>query len=126
VHRDGRVAAGYQYVDGIVGDIGPGVLRDRSTLAAEGVVVIIVLIDAVTGAVVTGPEIVTRGWVHAPSSEPLLDEVCDRLRETLETAFVQGVRDPIALERELRRAAGRLVHDATGRRPMIVPVVMEA
>jgi ribonuclease J len=126
VRRDGRVAAGYQYVDGIVGDVGPGVLRDRSTLAAEGVVVIIVLIDTQSGTVVTGPEIVTRGWVHAPSSERLLDEVCDQLRESVESAFAQGVRDPIALERELRRAAGRLVHDATGRRPMIVPVVMEA
>ena len=58
------VPAGYQYVDGIVGDVGLGVLRDRRNLAEEGVVVVIVTVDAGTGELVTGPEIVTRGWVY--------------------------------------------------------------
>ena len=58
--------AGYLYVDGVVGDVGRGVLRDRRALAAEGIVVVIVTIDGHTGEIVTGPEIVTKGWVHAP------------------------------------------------------------
>ena len=65
----GRVPAGYLYVDGIVGDVGMGVLRDRRILAAEGVVVVVVTVDVETGKVLTGPEIITRGWVYAPEAE---------------------------------------------------------
>ena len=61
--------AGYQYVDGIVGDVGLGVLQDRRNLAEEGLVVVIVTVDSSTGELVTGPEIVTRGWVYAPEAE---------------------------------------------------------
>ena len=59
------VPAGYQYVDGILDDIDSGVLRDRRNLAEEGVVVVIVTVDAATGELITGPEIVTRGWMKA-------------------------------------------------------------
>ena len=75
----GRVPAGYLYVDGIVGDVGQGVLRDRQALAAEGVVVVVVAVDIESGKVITGPEIITRGWVYAPEAEDLLDEACDRV-----------------------------------------------
>ena len=87
---------------------------------------VIATIDAATGSVISGPEIVTRGWVHAPSSTELLDQACDHISASLEKACKQGVRDPLALERELRSSAGRFIKDATGRRPMVVPVVMEA
>src|SRR5262249_57635008 len=69
-----RVPAGYLYVDGIVGDVGQGVLRDRRVLAEEGVVVVVVTIDVTSGAIITGPEVITRGWVYAPEAEALLDE----------------------------------------------------
>ena len=120
------VPAGYTYVDGIVGDIGHGVLRDRRALAEEGVVVVIVTIDARTGEVVTGPEIVTRGWVYAPEAEDLLEDAvasgagvargrrgrrCDRLR------------DGAAPRPPLPRALHRRAH--TCRRPVVIPVVME-
>ena len=59
------VPAGYLYVDGIVGDVGHGVLRDRRVLAEEGVVVVIVTVDVTGRSVIAGPEIITRGWVHA-------------------------------------------------------------
>src|SRR5213075_1104478 len=68
------VPAGYLYVDGIVGDVGHGVLRDRRNLAEEGVVVVIVTVDAHTGELVTGPEIVTRGWVYGPEAEGLIED----------------------------------------------------
>ena len=122
----GRVPAGYLYVDGIVGDVGQGVLRDRRVLAEEGVVVVVVTVDIETGRVLTGPEIITRGWVYAPEAEDLLDEACEVVAKAVETALSQGVRDPEGLERDVRRAAGRFVSDRTKRRPMIVPVVMEA
>ncbi|NND73886.1 MAG: ribonuclease J [Ilumatobacter sp.] len=122
----GRVPAGYLYVDGIVGDVGQGVLRDRQKLAEEGVVVVVVTVDIQTGKVLVGPEIITRGWVYAPEAEDLLDEACDAVSEAVEKALSEGVRDVEALERDVRRAAGKFVSERTKRRPMIVPVVMEA
>ncbi len=130
------VPAGYLYVDGIVGDVGQGVLRDRRVLAAEGVVVVIVAVDVTTGAIVTGPEIITRGWVHAPEAESLLEECAEEVRRAIAEAFVandpdgSGPSPPIppdleTLQRHVRRAAGRFVNERTRRRPMIVPVVME-
>jgi ribonuclease J len=121
----GRVPSGYLYVDGIVGDVGQGVLRDRQKLAEEGVVVVVVTVDIQTGKVLVGPEIITRGWVYAPEAEDLLDEACDAVAEAVEKALAGGVRDVEALERDVRRAAGKFVSERTKRRPMIVPVVME-
>ena len=122
----GRVPAGYLYVDGIVGDVGQGVLRDRKVLAEEGVVVVVVTVDITSGKVLVGPEIITRGWVYAPEAEDLLDEACDRIAEAVESALAKGERNVDALERDVRRAAGKFVNERTKRRPMIVPVVMEA
>lgn len=122
----GRVPAGYLYVDGIVGDVGQGVLRDRKVLAEEGVVVVVVTVDIETGKVLVGPEIITRGWVYAPEAEDLLDEACDAVADAVEKTLAAGVRDVDALERDVRRAAGKFVNERTKRRPMIVPVVMEA
>jgi ribonuclease J len=79
-----------------------------------------------SGKVLTGPEIITRGWVYAPEAEDLLDEACDRIADVVEAALASGVRDVESLERDVRRAAGRFVNERTKRRPMIVPVVMEA
>ena len=121
----GRVPAGYVYVDGIVGDVGQGVIRDRRVLGEEGVVVVVVTVDMQTGKVLTGPDIITRGWVYAPEAEDLLDEACDRVSTALEAALKNGERDVEALERDVRRTAGKFVSERTKRRPMIVPVVME-
>jgi ribonuclease J len=122
----GRVPAGYLYVDGIVGDVGHGVLRDRRALAEEGVVVVVVAVDVSNGSIITGPEIITRGWVYAPEAEDLLDEACQRVDEAVATAFASGTRDVESLERTVRQVVGRFVNERTKRRPMIVPVVMEA
>ena len=120
-----RVPAGYVYVDGIIGDVGQGVIRDRRVLAEEGVVVVVATVDVQSGRVITGPEIITRGWVYAPEAEDLLDEACDSISDTVENALGNGVRDVEELERVVRRAAGKFVNERTKRRPMIVPVVME-
>jgi ribonuclease J len=122
----GRVPAGFLYVDGIVGDVGHGVLRDRRVLAEEGVVVVIVAIDVETGEVLTGPEVITRGWVYAPEADDLIDEACQTVEEAVKGALANGVKDVETLERTVRQAAGRFVNERTRRRPMIVPVVMEA
>lgn len=120
----GKVPANYLYVDGIVGDVGQGVLRDRRVLAEEGVVVIVATVDAENRKVITGPEIITRGWVYAPEADDLLDEAEATVEAALIKALSNGISDIDALEREVRKAAGKFVSDRTKRRPMIVPVVM--
>jgi len=126
LHRAGRVPAGFLYVDGIIGDVGAGVLRDRRVLAEEGVVVVIVAVDVETGAIITGPEIITRGWVYAPEAEDLLDQCAEKVRDAVKEAFNHDATDIESLQRHVRRAAGKFVNEQTRRRPMIVPVVMEA
>jgi ribonuclease J len=121
----GEVPAGYLYVDGIVGDVGQGVLRDRRVLAEEGVVVVVLTVDAKSGEVLTGPEIITRGWVYAPEAEELLGEARQAVIEALEQAADSGSVDFETLKRRARSALGRFVSERTRRRPMIVPVVME-
>ena len=121
----GRIPAGYLYVDGVVGDVGQGVLRDRRVLAEEGVVVVVVTVDISSGRVITGPEIITRGWVYAPEAEDLLDEACDTVATAVESSLAEGERNVDALEQVVRRATGKFVNTRTKRRPMIVPVVME-
>ncbi len=122
----GEVPAGYLYVDGIVGDVGSGVLRDRKVLAEEGVVMVVLTVDTKSGELVTGPEIITRGWVYAPEAEELLDEARRRVLAALGDLDGAASVEPEALKRAARQALGRFVSERTKRRPMIVPVVMEA
>ncbi len=126
IGRSGEVPAGYQYVDGIVGDVGHGVLRDRRALAEEGVIVVVVTVDAQGRGILTGPEIITRGWVHAPEAESLLEDARVAVQASLEEAVEEGATDHDTLRRHVRSAMGRIVGERTRRRPMIVPVVMEA
>jgi ribonuclease J len=122
--RDGRVPAHYLYVDGIVGDVGHGVLRDRQVLAEEGVVVVIATVDHDAAELVTQPEVITRGWVYAEEAEDLLDELRKVVGEELLGALEKGDHDVERLQRVARKTAGKFVSDRTKRRPMIVPVIM--
>jgi ribonuclease J len=119
------VPAGYMYVDGIVGDISHGVLRDRRLLAEEGVVVVIVTVDSVTGEIVTGPEIVTRGWVYAPEADDLLEDAKDVVRASIADAAKEGATDFDTMRRHARKSLARFIDERTRRRPAVIPVVME-
>ncbi len=119
-----KVPASYLFVDGIVGDVGHGVLRDRKVLAEEGVVVIVATVDSSSHKVINGPEVITRGWVYAPEADALLDEAEAHIEKALVKALDDGITDIDGLERVVRKAAGKFVSDRTKRRPMIVPVVM--
>jgi ribonuclease J len=122
--RDDSVPAGYVFVDGTVGDVGHGVLRDRRVLAEEGVVVVVATVDLHAGEVVKAPQIITRGWVHAPEAEQLIDEASEVVRTALEKALAEGTPEHEALQRHARKALGRFVGERTRRRPMIVPVIV--
>ena len=120
------VPSGYTYVDGIVGDVGGGVLRDRRNLAEEGVVVVMATIDVRSGEILSGPEIATRGWVYAPEAEDLIEEAKAVVRVSLEAAAAQGSTDFETMRRHARSALKRFIADRTKRYPIIVPVIMEA
>ena len=124
LRRDGTVPAGYLYVDGTVGDVGHGVLRDRRLLAEEGVVMVVATVDLQRKALSADPEIATKGWVHAAESEELLGDASRVVAAALVEAMEEGAHDVEVLNRHARRALGRLVNERTRRRPMIVPVVM--
>ncbi len=124
LRRGDSVPAGLLYVDGTVGDVEHGVLRDRRVLAEEGVVVVVATVDVHRREVVGNPEIVTRGWVHAPEAEELLEEASATVRKELEVALAEGATEHDLLRRHARRALGRFVGERTKRRPMIVPVVV--
>jgi ribonuclease J len=119
------VPAGYMYVDGIVGDIGHGVLKDRRVLAEEGVVVVIVTVDTQAREIVTGPEIVTRGWVYAPEAEDLIEDAKQVVQVSLHEAIKEGALDLDTLRRHARRSLGKFIDERTRRRPIVIPVVME-
>ena len=119
------VPAGYQYVDGLLDDISVGVLRDRRNLAEEGVVVVIVTVDATTGELITGPEIVTRGWVYEAEAADLIEEAKTAVRVSLAEAAAEGATDFETLRRHARRSLGRFINNRTRRRPAIIPVVLE-
>jgi ribonuclease J len=101
------------------------VLRDRRALAAEGIVVVIVTIDGHTGEIVTGPEIVTKGWVHAPEAEALIEEAKEAVRRSLTEAIDEGMMDFETMRRHARSGLQKFITSRTRRRPTVVPVVME-
>ncbi|HXW33818.1 MAG TPA: ribonuclease J [Acidimicrobiales bacterium] len=124
IHRTTAVPAGFLYVDGTVGDVGHGVLRDRRALAEEGVVVVVATVDVHARELVAEPEIITRGWVHATEAEDLIGDAAEAVRKSLEEALSDGAIEQDTLRRHARKALGRLVQERTRRRPMIVPIVV--
>ena len=122
---DGTVPSEYVYVHGTVGDIGHGVLADRRILADEGVVTVIVVVDRKAGRIVAGPEVATRGWVHSQDAADMLADLGERVHGAASDALVDDL--PLEkIERAVRRSAGGFVSERTRRRPMIIPVVLEA
>ena len=119
------VPAGYMYVDGIVGDVSHGVLRDRRMLSEEGVVVVIVTVAAASGEIVTGPEIVTRGWVYAPEADDLIEDAKAVVRASIAVAASEGATDFETIRRHCRKSLARFIDERTRRRPAVIPVVME-
>ena len=120
----GQIDIGFVYVDGsTVGEITDADLKDRRILAEEGFISIFVAMDAQTGKVVVGPEIHARGF--APD-ESIFDDVKPQIVKALSEAAANGTRDSHAFSQVVRRTVGRWVNTQHRRRPMIVPIVIEA
>jgi len=120
----GALPVGYVFVDGAsVGDITEAALTDRRVLGEEGFISIFAAVDIIEGKVVAGPEIEARGFHEDPE---VLKPVRDEVRRELETALADGVVDARQLQQRVRRVVGRWVSQTHRRRPMIIPVVVEA
>lgn len=122
----GYTPVGFVYVDGSsIGDLTEASLKDRRVLGEEGFISIFAVVDTVAGTVVAGPEIHERGFGEEVLAEGF-DEVAGRVREALEQALADGTEDIHDLQQRMRRVVGRWVNATHRRRPMIVPVVVEA
>ena len=120
----GKVECGYVFVDGSsVGDITESDLKDRRILGEEGFISVIVVVDSVTGKVSGGPEIHARGFAEDDST---FDEIKQPIIDALDRAAADGVGDSYQLQQTVRRVVGRWVNNTHRRRPMIIPVVIEA
>ena len=121
-----RVAAGRVLIDGTrTGEIGDEVLRDRRHLAGDGLVVPVVVINGHSGMVESTPEIITRGLAADPRNAELLREIPDLLVRAIETAPIEERTDPGLLKERVRQELQRIFRKRSGRRPLVLPVVME-
>jgi ribonuclease J len=120
----GQLDLGFVYVDGSsVGEITDADLKDRRILAEEGFISIFVAVDAQTGKVIVGPEIQARGFAE---DEAVFNDVLPHVIKALEDAAANGTRDTHAFQQVIRRTVGRWVNTQHRRKPMIIPVVIEA
>jgi ribonuclease J len=124
-YRAASVPSGSINVDGLgVGDVGEVVLNDRQVLAEEGIVLPVVALDAETGDLVGGPDIYSRGFVYMNEAGDIVDELTDEVWNVYEGLAAAGRVDPEVLYDRLRSAVTKRVVQLTGRRPMVLPVII--
>ena len=124
IRFDGSVPAAYLYVDGAASDVDHGVLRDRQTLASEGMVMVVASVDLHDREVVAGPEVLTRGWAGKTPVEMLTKDAARAVEDALRAALREENHDIEGLNKVARRALGRYIGNKTRQKPMIVPVTV--
>jgi ribonuclease J len=124
--RGSKVPSGNTLIDGLgVGDVGNIVLRDRKLLSQDGILVVVVTLSKQDGAILSGPDIISRGFVYVRESEGLLDEANRIVTNTLNRLMVENVNEWASLKTQVKDALGRFLYEQTRRRPMILPIIME-
>ncbi len=122
----GKVPAGKVLVDGLgVGDVGSVVLRDRKHLAEDGLIVVVAAIDTGSRALISGPDVVSRGFVYVRENEQMMEEARDLLRRTLERLLDNGAKDWNSIKNGMRDDLSEYIYRKTGRNPMILPIIEE-
>ena len=125
VKKAGSVQAGSIYVDGLgVGDVGNIVLRDRKLLSEDGIIIVVLTIDS-HGKILSGPDIVTRGFVYIRESEELIAELTSRLEEKLKECENNKVTEWSILKNQIRETLNEYIYKKTKRNPMILPIIMQ-
>jgi ribonuclease J len=122
----GKVPVGDILVDGLgVGDVGNIVLRDRQHLAEDGILIVVLGLDGATDELVSGPDIVSRGFVYVRESDELMDEARIVVNEAVNSCLDRGIADWGKLKSSIKDSLGEYVWRKTKRRPMILPIIME-
>ena len=122
----GTVPAGQILVDGLgVGDVGSIVLRDRKHLAQDGLIVVVVALDAESGLVVAGPDIISRGFVYVREAETMMNEARKVARDTIEECCGGGMREWTNIKMKLKDELSDYFYSQTKRSPMILPVIQQ-
>ena len=123
---NGTVPAGRVFVDGYgVGDVGAVVLRDRKHLAEDGMIVVVATMSAEDGALLSGPDIITRGFVYVKESEGLMEELRQVAVSAIEECQDQRVKDWSAIKTQIKNDLSAFLYKKTKRNPMILPVIMD-
>ena len=123
---EGTVPSGAVMVDGYgVGDVGNVVLRDRHHLSEDGIIVVTVAVDGRTGQVVSGPELVSRGFVYVRESEELLAGARTQVEMALDRSLAENVHDWAGVKARVREALSNYIYRRTKRSPMILPILLE-
>ncbi len=122
----GEVTAGSVLVDGLtIGDVGTTVLRDRKHLADDGVLVATVILDKQSGAILSGPDLTQRGFLHHPNADEFMKRATEHVRKRLEQAAEHHANDHQGMGKAIRESLADLAWSAMQRKPMILPVVLE-
>ena len=123
--RAGTVPSGRMLVDGYgVGDVGNIVLRDRRHLAQDGLIVVVATVDIDEATIISGPDIISRGFVYVRECEELMDEVREIVRRELSDALESGVTEWTQMKTGVKEALSKYLYSKTKRKPMILPVIM--
>jgi ribonuclease J len=121
-----RVPAGKVFVDGLgVGDVGSIVLRDRKHLAQDGLIIIVASLDVYDGHVISGPDIVSRGFVYVRESEDLMKDVKQKALAVLEDCCENNIHEWGIIKNRIKDDVSKIIAGKTGRSPMILPILME-
>ncbi|GIP36872.1 ribonuclease J [Paenibacillus sp. J31TS4] len=124
--KGAKVQSGNVLIDGLgVGDVGNIVLRDRKLLSQDGILVVVVTLSKQDGNIMSGPDIISRGFVYVRESEGLLDEANRIVTNTLNKLMNENVNEWASLKTHVKDALGRFLYEQTRRRPMILPIIME-
>ena len=122
----GSVPVGDIYVDGLgVGDVGNVVIRDRQHLAEDGILIVVIALDSYNSIVVSGPEIVSRGFVYVREADELLEEARAIISEALDECMDKKITDWGKIKSMIKDEAGEFLWRKTKRRPMILPIIIE-
>ena len=123
---NGKIMAGNVLIDGLgVGDVGNIVLRDRRQLSQDGIMIVVVGVDGATNQIVSGPDIVSRGFVYVREAEDLMGEARDKVQVALDKCEENNNTEWSALKTAIRDSLGRFLFEKTRRRPIIIPIIME-
>ncbi|WP_294128992.1 ribonuclease J [uncultured Clostridium sp.] len=122
----GKVQAGNVLVDGIgIGDVGNIVLRDRKNLSKDGIINIIVAIEKETRSIISGPDIVTRGFIYVRESEELVNQIKEISYDSIQTSIDKNIFKWSEIKNNIRNDVGSFIYSKTKRKPIIVPIIME-